>query len=129
MKFTKKLLTSALCAGLTLALALTGCGGQTLNATGDLMAGVRKSSQTAEADLAGPGAQAFTGFGLELFRRSMKATPEENVLVSPLSVLSAMAMTANGAGGQTLSQMEEVLGLPIDQLRAYLAAYTDSLPS
>lgn len=129
MKFTKKLLTSALCAGLTLALALTGCGGQTLNTTGDLMAGVRKSSQTAEADLAGPGAQAFTGFGLELFRRSMKATPEENVLVSPLSVLSAMAMTANGAGGQTLSQMEGVLGLPIDQLRAYLAAYTDSLPS
>ena len=39
-------------------------------------------------------------------------------LVSPLSVLSALAMTANGAKGETLSEMEAVLGLPVGELNA-----------
>ena len=56
-------------------------------------------------------------FALELFRAGLDA--EENTLVSPLSVLAALAMTANGADGETLAQMEEVLGLPADQLSCY----------
>ena len=35
----------------------------------------------------------------------------ENTLVSPLSVYTALSMTANGAEGETLTQMENVLGM------------------
>ena len=43
----------------------------------------------------------------------------------------ALSMTANGAAGQTLSEMEAVLGgsLTIEQLNACLGAYVDSLPT
>lgn len=128
MKRVKNLFTSALCVLLGLALVLGGCA-QTIGTQGNLMAGVRKKTPSITIDLEGPSAQSVTGFGLELFRRSMEACPGQGVLVSPLSVLSAMTMTANGASGQTLAQMEEVLGLPVDKLRAYLSVYGSSLPS
>ena len=52
----------------------------------------------------------------------------ENILLSPLSVLSALGMTANGARGETLAQMEAVLGLPVEELNEALAAWTENLP-
>ena len=58
-------------------------------------------------------------FSVELFKRA-NAQKGENVLVSPASVMLALAMTANGADKETLSQMEDVLGLPIGELNKYL---------
>ena len=55
------------------------------------------------------GAVAVTDFGVRLLQNTM--TEDENVLISPLSVILALGMTANGAGGETLSQMEEVFGI------------------
>ncbi|MBO5281270.1 MAG: serpin family protein, partial [Clostridia bacterium] len=52
----------------------------------------------------------------------------ENTLISPLSVLSALAMTANGARGETLRQMESVLGMTADELNRYLYSYVQFLP-
>lgn len=49
------------------------------------------------------------------------------MLVSPLSVLYALGMTANGADGETRAQMEEVLGASVDDLNAYLHAYDQTL--
>ena len=43
-------------------------------------------------------AAALTGFGAKLLQNEMQ---EENPLVSPLSVASALSMTANGAVGET----------------------------
>jgi len=68
----------------------------------------------------------MTDFAVRLLQTSMKNG--ENTLLSPLSVMLALAMTANGAKGQTLSQMEKVLGLPVDQLNEQLHAYINSLP-
>lgn len=69
---------------------------------------------------------AVTDFALRL----MTATEEsgENTLLSPLSVIAALAMTANGAKGTTLSEMESVLGLSRDELNLYLYTYLNSLP-
>lgn len=53
-------------------------------------------------------------FGVRLLQETM--TEGESTLVSPLSVLCALAMTANGAKGETLAQMEQVLGAPVDRL-------------
>ncbi|TAH70847.1 MAG: serine protease, partial [Anaerolineaceae bacterium] len=52
-------------------------------------------------------------------------------LVSPISVMLALSMTANGADGDTLAQMEKVLGkdIPIDELNEYLYYYANNLPN
>lgn len=67
-------------------------------------------------------------FAAELIKNTHKAG--ENTLVSPLSVMVALSMTANGADGETLREMESVLGgtLSIDDLNAYLCSYVENLP-
>ena len=60
-------------------------------------------------------------FAVSLFQSSVEAG--ENTLVSPLSVLAALAMTANGAEGETLAQMEQVLGATPAQLNSWLHSY------
>lgn len=70
-------------------------------------------------------------FAAELFRRSAEESRCENTLISPLSVMAALAMTANGANGETRTQMEKVLGgtLSIEELNEYLYHYIQKLPS
>ena len=60
-------------------------------------------------------------FAVSLFRSSVEEG--KNTLISPLSVLTALAMTANGAEGETLAQMEEVLGATPAQLNSWLHSY------
>ena len=55
-----------------------------------------------------------TDFALRLFRECEE--PGKNTLISPLSVICALAMTANGAEEETLSQMESVLGMTAGEL-------------
>ncbi|MCL2167390.1 MAG: serpin family protein [Clostridiales bacterium] len=68
-------------------------------------------------------------FSVDLFKRSV--TDKENALLSPLSVMLALAMTANGADGDTLTQMEATLGggIPLAKLNEYLYEYARKLPS
>lgn len=67
-------------------------------------------------------------FALELLRGCYNG---ENTLVSPLSATLALSMTASGAGGNTLAQMEDVLcgGMDIADWNAYLKYYVNSLPT
>ncbi len=53
---------------------------------------------------------------------------DQNTLLSPLSVMYALAMTANGADGETRTQMEQTLGLEVDTLNSYFATYRTLLP-
>lgn len=64
---------------------------------------------------------AITDFSVELFRKA--AENGENTLIAPFSVLSALSMTANGADGDTLKQMEDVFGLSLDELNDYFRTY------
>ena len=68
-------------------------------------------------------------FSIELFKRSMKSN--ENSLISPLSVMLALMMTANGADGETLVQMEHLLcgSIPLKEMNEYLFSYVNRLPS
>lgn len=52
---------------------------------------------------------ALADFGLELLQKTREAE-QGSVLISPLSAALALSMMANGAGGSTLAQFEEVLG-------------------
>jgi len=64
-------------------------------------------------------------FSLELFKKNESA---KNTLVSPISVLTALSMTANGAKENTRKQMEEVFGLSPDTLNQLLNLYIRKLP-
>ena len=95
---------------------LAGCGGSSLTAT-ELTTGTRSASAgSLEVD---EGSDTYD-FALDLLRES---ADEKNALVSPLSVLSALAMAENGADGETLAQMERVTGMGADELTDLLQAY------
>lgn len=70
----------------------------------------------------------LTDFAVRLFQASWETSEDPNVLLSPLSVLYALSMTANGAEGETLVQMESVLGMNKEDLNAYLNGYLENLP-
>lgn len=53
----------------------------------------------------------INSFGIDLFKRLHADEPESNIFISPLSISSALTMTANGASGETQSQMLEALKL------------------
>lgn len=64
--------------------------------------------------------QADNVFGLELFREVVGSEEDtKNIMVSPLSVSLALAMTYNGTDGTTREAMEETLhlsGLTVDEI-------------
>ena len=59
-----------------------------------------------------------TDFGIQLLQNC--DTADGNRLISPLSVIYALSMTANGAKGQTLEEMESVFGANVQDLNTYL---------
>ena len=103
-------------------LGLTACSQVSSN---DLMKNVPAKAVDVLPDM-DTGAAAAADFGVRLFQNSMEEG--KNTLISPLSVLYALAMTANGADGETLTQMEKVLGMDVDKLNCYMLAYLDLLP-
>jgi len=72
---------------------------------------------------------ASANFAVELFKKTVKQG--ENSLISPLSVMLSLAMTANGADLQTKAEMETLLGgdIPLEELNEYLYTYIKNLPS
>ena len=74
-------------------------------------------------------AQAQSGFTLKLLQETAAACAGKNILISPYSVMQALAMTANGAAGDTRSQMEQTLGgIPAEQLNQYLLTQRREMP-
>ena len=76
--------------------------------------------------------QAGLDWAARLFTQSYKLEKEnKNLLLSPLSVMTALAMASNGAGGDTLAQLEKALGgeIKLADLNAYLHTYLKNLPS
>jgi serpin B len=51
-----------------------------------------------------------TKFAIDLFGRVLKKDPHGNVLISPFSVHTAMAMVYNGANAETMKTMKAALG-------------------
>ena len=105
-----------------MALGMTACSQVSAN---DLMKDVPAKAVDVLPNM-DAGAAAAADFGVRLFKTSIEEG--ENTLISPLSVLYALAMTANGADGETLAQMEQVLGMDVDNLNSYMLAYLNLLP-
>ncbi len=125
----KKTLLSSL---LLISLVFTGCtsSGVSKNCI-ELTQGIKKSDLSAVETVASEykeinPKEEITEFSLQILRKSFEDT---NLLISPLSIISALGMTTNGAEGETLSQMEVAFGTDISALNDYLKAYIQSLPS
>ena len=69
---------------------------------------------------------AVMDFAAALLRQTTK---EEGVLLSPVSLLYALGMTANGASGETLKQIETAAGMSLTELNDYLYTFRMSLPA
>lgn len=89
-------------------------------------ASAESNAVSAENTLPSASSVTYTEFAVRLFRESLE--PENNTLISPLSVINALAMTANGAKGETLWQMETLFGADIASLSEFLRDYNASLP-
>ena len=65
---------------------------------------------------------ALADVSLTLLREALqKSDTDQNVLISPDSIFTALAMVENGAAGSTLSEMKAVLGgLSVGELTAFL---------
>ncbi len=115
----KKILASILC--LCSLLPLSGCSKTAM--ADDLMSGINAKTVKSDVDIK-DNAQAVD-FAVRLFQESQESG--KSTLVSPFSVLCALSMTANGANGETLAQMEQTLGMSVSELNEYIHAYTKSL--
>lgn len=104
-------------------LFVTGCSSKIQGE--DLMRDVKQEEKPV-VQMSEVNSVALTDFAVRLFQAS--AEGGKNTLISPLSVLSALAMTANGAKEDTLSQMESVLGMKTEELNQYLYSYINALP-
>lgn len=74
--------------------------------------------------------QSYADFSLRLLKESRSQIGEKNIMISPLSVMTALEMTRRGAGGETESEMAQALygdALP-DTVRQELLAYMQTLP-
>ncbi len=73
---------------------------------------------------------AYADLALKLLT-SCRTEKGSDTMISPLSVMTALAMTANGADGQTLAQMEALLGgdLDIESLNQQIFNFYASLSS
>lgn len=145
----KKMLSVGLCTALALT-ALCGCGsrptqtdltargivklsgpGQDGSRSGGTGQGSSQSGGVSGQENDRPAdAASITDFALKLFQQSLTKAedPKANTLISPMSVLYALSMTAGGAKGETLSQIENVLGASVPALNTYLYQYRSGLP-
>ena len=125
----RRILSAIITTALTLsALTLSACQSEKSLETTDLMTGIKAAShETVKPDDAFK--SAYGNFSVELLKKCFDG--KSNTLISPLSVSTALTMTANGANGQTKDEMEKVLGsgMPLDELNKYLSSFSGSLAS
>lgn len=120
----------ALVVVLTLALSLVGCNGN--SETKDLMKNrvdavycwdntvINQDGYDASMVTA-----SLSDFSLRLFEENLKVwgDTDTNLLISPISVITALGMTSYGAKGDTLAQMEEVFGVERGYLTNHNSRY------
>lgn len=113
---------AALLLAVLLALPLAGCGVTAQNLAKD----IKPQTLDTSTDLTS-GGTAVTEFALSLLRSEQAGS--SGLLLSPISILNALGMVANGAAGDTLLQIETATGMSLSDLNDYLYTYRMSLPA
>ncbi len=109
----------------TMLITAGACGEKFEISGDDLTKGIKaESSDTIDTYNEEDNREAFN-FSMDLFKSNLLC---DNTLISPISVFSALGMTANGARENTLAQMEEVFGLSREKINKLLELYKRNLP-
>ena len=97
--------------------------------TEDTQPDTNEVMETGYMDISGEQLRALSKSSVEMFVRSTEGSGNKNVLISPTSLLMALAMTENGAGGETLSQMENAVngGLTIDEMNPLMRSLRQTM--
>src|SRR5262249_46448118 len=70
------------------------------------------TAEEKKTPVTGPAVQANNDFACELYRNLSKENEGKNLFFSPYSISNALAMTLEGARGETAAEMGKVMGLP-----------------
>jgi len=95
-----------------------------------LLAAPNAASATAAGGLDGRIVAANNDFGFKLFGKLTSSAPTKNVFISPSSIAFALAMTLNGADGETKDAMARALSLSemtLDEVNAASAGLMNEL--
>ena len=111
-----------LCLVMAVMILLTGCGRQG-NST--QLSKPEKPTEKRSFSQVENLSENVMNFSAEIFSHT---AGENNSLVSPVSLLYALAMTANGADGRTLAEFEKLIDTDMNKLNSYLAAFTTNMP-
>lgn len=107
----------------TLLLGLTACeSGEKKDLTSDINPQQVKGKETDESF-----EKIYADFAVKSFKNF--TDKEKNSMISPVSIMLALSMTANGAEGETLEEMKNLLaeGLETEELNQYLYALSEKL--
>ena len=111
-----------LCLVMAVMILLTGCGRQG-NST--QLSKPEKTTEKLSFSQVENLSENVMNFSAEIFSHT---AGENNSLVSPVSLLYALAMTANGTDGRTLAEFEKLIDTDMNKLNSYLAAFTTNMP-
>jgi serpin B len=95
-----------------------------------LLAAPNPASTTVAGELDGRIVAANNDFGFKLFGKLANSAPINNVFISPSSIAFALAMTLNGADGETKDSMARALSLSamtLDEVNAASAVLMNEL--
>ena len=120
----KKRITAAVLSAVFMLSAFSGCSSVKAE---NLTDKIKPNPVPVYNQIDGEQTKAVAEFSAQLLKQL--SVEDKSVVYSPLSVLYALAMTANGADGQTLAQMEAVLGMEAEELNSYLHNVVNLLPS
>lgn len=119
MYMNKRTISLVLILSLVISLALSGCGENARSLSGDI-----EPDKTIEVSDITESSDSYSDFAARLFKECFDG--KDNALVSPLSVALALAMVSEGAEGETLEELEDVLGMDIEELRAFASSFVSS---
>ncbi len=93
----------------------------------ELSAGYTRKGELADRELTDSERQAVTDFCVRLTQAAVGR--DGPGMLSPVSVLVALGMTANGARGVTKDQLEAAFGMSVEELNRCLSVYLSTLPN
>ncbi|MBD5424301.1 MAG: hypothetical protein HDR44_04195 [Allobaculum sp.] len=110
MKPLHSLLTAFCCVSL-----MCGCMESPSNQSTSSDSSTSSSQSLQPVELEASDQDGYNRFAWTLFKNTL----DENTLISPLSAFFALGLVANGASGETLNQLEEVLGMSLESFNAF----------
>lgn len=107
-----------------LSLLLFSCKSGTFNhemKSEDLTGRIHAKQQPVDRWILKEKSNSYMDFAIRILKENIKN--DDNMLISPLSIIYAMGMTTNGADKNTLKEIEETFGMSLDEMNDYLNAY------